>query len=224
MNACFSPIIVAADPLVEHWEAKYGSDPTAGSFSWTQARPNLDLELVSKGMGNRTPSDMVFFDAGGGASQLSELVQTELGIGKCIVMDLSSKAMALAAKRAQKAGANIEYLHGNILDADLADGSIDVWHDRAVLHFLVDDADVQTYIDKASRAIAPGGALIIGAFDADGGPKKCSGLPVRQWSARGLERAFNRNFILQHYEHEVHKTPGGSSQKFVFVVLRRKPF
>ena len=98
--------------------------------------------------------------------------------------------------------------------------SYDVWHDRAVFHFLVDPAQQERYVATASSAVAPGGAVVLGTFAADG-PTHCSGLPTARYAADQLARAFAPAFRMTHHEREEHVTPGGTVQPFTWVVLRR---
>ncbi|MGB8650595.1 MAG: hypothetical protein WCD35_08025, partial [Mycobacteriales bacterium] len=96
----------------------------------------------------------------------------------------------------------------------------DVWHDRAVLHFLVEPADRARYVATATRAVAAGGALVLGTFAVDG-PTQCSGLPTARYDAAALAAVFAPGFTLTHAEREEHVTPGGAVQPFTWVVLTR---
>ncbi|HTL24226.1 MAG TPA: hypothetical protein VL281_09375, partial [Mycobacteriales bacterium] len=95
-----------------------------------------------------------------------------------------------------------------------------VWHDRAVLHFLVTPEQRAQYLRVAARAVAPGGALVVGVF-ADDGPEQCSGLPTARYDAAALASVFDPAFVLEHAEREEHVTPWGAVQPFTWVVLRR---
>lgn len=98
--------------------------------------------------------------------------------------------------------------------------SYDLWHDRAVFHFLVEPADRSRYVATARRAVASGGALVLGTFAPDG-PASCSGLPAARYDAAGLAAQFAPDFDLEHTEAEQHTTPAGRVQPFSWVVLRR---
>jgi SAM-dependent methyltransferase len=96
----------------------------------------------------------------------------------------------------------------------------DVWHDRAVFHFLTDPADRRAYVDAVIRAVKPGGHVIVATF-AEDGPTQCSGLPVQRYSAEGLHAEFGAPFTLLRHDKEEHHTPAGTVQRFVYCYCRR---
>jgi SAM-dependent methyltransferase len=136
------------------------------------------------------------------------------------LLDVSQAALDVVRRRLIGRDRGVTYLVADIVGWN-PPRQWDAWHDRAVFHFLVDAAHRAAYVDAASRAVAPGGVLVIGAFALDG-PQQCSGLPTARYDADGLAAAFDRDFTLEHAEREVHRTPGGSDQAFTWVVLRRR--
>lgn len=106
--------------------------------------------------------------------------------------------------------------------ADLTAHSIDVWHDRAVFHFLTDAADRQAYLTQVIKAVRPGGHVIVATF-AEDGPDQCSGLPVMRYSPSDLHETFGASFDLVRHERETHLTPFGTTQKFTYCYCRVRP-
>lgn len=166
-------------------------------------------------------------DVGGGMSSLGmQLASGAAGVPMHVtVVDISKAALDASAARAAADGIPAEamsFLCSDVLAADLAEASLDVWHDRATFHFLGDLDARRQYASLAARAVKPGGVLIVATFDVDGGPERCSGLPVQRWSVAGLAAFFAEfGFVLEAESKELHKTPSGSEQKFVYAVLRR---
>ena len=219
-----------------HWEQRYQSDPSAASFSWTQSSPQVSLDMIGKVL--PAGSDFVnVVDLGGGSSSLALHVSGlahKRGIARTdvTVFDISQHALDAARVRMEKekgdfpsaAMSSVHFQQADIRELELAPQSVDIWHDRAVFHFLTDSADRSKYIALAASTIKPGGALVIATFDEDGGPEKCSGLPVQRWSCAGLAEAFAAHgFSAEHCEKQVHTTPGGATQRFVYATLCKLP-
>jgi hypothetical protein len=97
----------------------------------------------------------------------------------------------------------------------------DIWHDRAVFHFLVEPEQRAAYVVLAERTVAPQGFIVLGTFSLDG-PEKCSGLRVQRYDAESLTKPFDRSFLLKTEAHEIHTTPWGASQSFIYVVMERR--
>jgi hypothetical protein len=108
---------------------------------------------------------------------------------------------------------------GDLLRLDSI-GEFDLWHDRAVFHFLTEAADRARYAELAAKSVAAGGSLIVATFAPDG-PESCSGLPVRRYDAEGIAQALGSAFTLLQSEREIHVTPAGASQPFTYAVLRK---
>jgi SAM-dependent methyltransferase len=193
-----------------HWDEVYATKP-ADTVSWFQPVPEVSLRLVES-VGH--PSS-AFIDVGAGASTLvDELV--ERGWTDLTVLDVSAEAMHVRQGRA----AAVTPVISDVLTFE-PQRTFDIWHDRAVLHFLTEPADVARYVELATRAVRPGGHLVIGTF-AEDGPTQCSGLPTVRYDAEALTAAFGDAFTLVHSEREEHRTPWGAVQPFTWVVLRRR--
>ena len=109
---------------------------------------------------------------------------------------------------------------GDITKVELLANHFDIWHDRAVFHFLTDLADRQAYVEQVMRAVRPDGHVIIATF-AEDGPEKCSGLPVMRYQPETLHSEFGDDFVLVEHEKEAHRTPRGAVQQFVYCYCRK---
>jgi SAM-dependent methyltransferase len=163
-----------------HWEAIY-TTRDASQVSWFQARAQLSLELIRRA-GAGSPAAII--DVGGGASTLvDDLVAS--GHSRVSVLDLSGAALALNRSRLGSLASRVHWLEADVLNVDLERHGYDVWHDRAVFHFLTKEADRQRYVDVVLNAVRPGGIVIVATF-AEDGPESYSGLPVRRYDPAGL--------------------------------------
>lgn len=201
-----------------HWDSVY-SKTTSGSLSWYKRLPTLSLELIAR---TRSPKSARIIDVGGGDSSLvDELVSR--GYSDITVLDLSRAALERASTRLCKAdAAKIKWREEDILDADFSGDQFDIWHDRAVFHFLTTPQERDAYIERIENAVRPGGHVIVATF-AEDGPTRCSGLPVARYSATELHSAFGSAFRLVGSEREVHRTPAGVDQRFTYCWCRYDP-
>lgn len=200
---------------LDHWQSVY---QTKGEQQTSWFRPHLDesLRLIDALDLDRTRP---VIDVGGGRSTFADDLLAR-GFADVTVLDVSSAALADSRRRLGANADAIAWLTGDILDATLPIAHYALWHDRAVFHFLTDDADRRRYASAAARSIGPGGYLVLATFALDG-PEKCSGLPVRRNDAQGLANAFAENFSIVTDSRELHPTPFGTEQAFTYVVLRR---
>jgi SAM-dependent methyltransferase len=199
-----------------HWEDVYRRKD-AGQVSWF--RPHLEVSLALMAQAGLGPQTRVI-DVGGGASTLVDDLLAK-GLTDITVLDLSATALEVARARLGAAASAVDWIAANLLEAPFAEGRFDLWHDRAVLHFLTDEADVRRYAEQAARAVARGGHAVIGGF-APGGPERCSGLPVARRSAADIAAALGPAFELVGERSEVHRTPGAMPQAFAYALLRRR--
>lgn len=198
----------------EHWEKVY-STKAATEVSWFQEHAELSLRLI-RGAG--VPRSASIIDVGGGASTLVDDLLAN-GYERLTVLDLSGAALATAKARLDVRAAQVQWLESNVLEAGLPPHGYDVWHDRAVFHFLIKEDDRQAYVCQVLGALRPGGLVIVATF-AEDGPTQCSGLPVMRYSASELHAEFGGSFQLIGHEREAHHTPGGKLQGFVYCVCR----
>jgi SAM-dependent methyltransferase len=197
-----------------HWDRAWEHlDP--GGTSWYQPVPILSLALID--MVAPGP-DAGIVDVGGGASCFVDHLVSR-GHRDLTVVDIASEALTHSqARLGPRPG--ITWVVADATTWQPA-RTFDLWHDRAVFHFLTDQAQRSSYIRTATQTIAPGGHLIIGTFALDG-PTMCSGLPVQQYDASTLAAQFEDDFSLVHSALDDHVTPTGATQRFTFVVLQRR--
>lgn len=194
----------------EHWERVYQTkQPDA--VSWFQERATRSLELI-RSVGAPLTANVI--DVGGGASTLVDDLLSS-GFKNVSVLDLSASALEVARKRLGAAGDGVTWIAGDICTVDLPVQTFDIWHDRAVFHFLTDPADRAAYVRQVMKSVKPGGHVIVATFAPDG-PEQCSGLPVARYAPGELHEEFGPSFELLEHMSEEHKTPWGSVQHFVY--------
>jgi len=190
-----------------HWQNVY-RDKSALDVSWYQKQPELSLKFIAKAQLN---SDEAIIDVGGGASLLVDCLYKE-GFTHLAVLDISANALSSAKKRLGDSAKDIEWFEADITRFD-APHPFSLWHDRAVFHFLTEQADRKSYLKVLKQALKPAGHLIIAAF-AIGGPDKCSGLDIVQYDSEKLIAELGNDFELLETRNEVHITPADKEQKF----------
>ena len=201
--------------LKNHWENVYSTRPP-DSVSWFQRHAKRSLDIITR-LG--IDKSAVFVDIGGGASTLvDDLI--ELGYSNLLVIDISSTALDVAKNRLGPLSGQVRWMEADVTELLLPEHSIDVWHDRAVFHFLTSESDRISYVGAVIKTLKPGGYLIIATF-AEDGPEKCSGLPVQRYSASQLHSELGDSFESLGHESEWHKTPTGVSQSFLYCYFRR---
>ena len=198
-----------------HWEQVYETK-TPQQVSWTQENPQPSLDWI---LGLKQPSNAFVVDSGGGRSLLAEkLVNT--GFSNVEVIDISMRSLAQAKMDLKSDAARnaISYRVCDVLDYK-PEKQIAVWHDRAVFHFLVEEAGRSLYVENLKKW-APD-HIILGTFSPNG-PLKCSGLAIRQYDADALLTLFSPDYQLVKAEVIMHVTPSGGEQDFTFVHLERR--
>lgn len=194
----------------DHWEKVYQTKP-ASTVSWFQEHAERSLELI-KSIEQSKASNII--DVGGGASTLVDDLLAE-GFEHLSVLDLSANALNVARSRLGEAGKGVQWIVGDITTVKLPEQAYDVWHDRAVFHFLTEPAQRAAYVDQVMRAVKPGGHVIVATFAHDG-PNQCSGLPVMRYTPGELHGQFGAAFQLLEHASEAHRTPMGNVQHFVY--------
>ena len=198
----------------EHWDSVYRTKPADG-VSWFQ--PHLErslafLEAAKVGLDARV------IDVGGGASTLVDDL-LERGYTNVTVLDLSQAALDATQARLGERAARVRWLCADVTDARLPEAAYDFWHDRAVFHFLRDPAARTRYVDAVRRSLKPGGHIVVATFGPHG-PEKCSGLEVMRFSAEALHDEFGPDFAREADATEMHTTPWGTEQEFVYCYCR----
>lgn len=196
-----------------HWESVYAKKaPT--EVSWFEPEPKLSLRMIEE---TGLAPDSSVLDAGGGASRLA-LALASRGWSDIVVADLSRAALEEARSEASATSDSIVRVEADIRRHDFG-REFDLWHDRAVFHFMVSEADRAAYIATLRRTLRPGGHLIVATFGPDG-PTRCSGLPVNRYGAGELEARFD-GFALRSTATDSHVTPSGGTQQFLYVRFER---
>ncbi|PZO22831.1 MAG: SAM-dependent methyltransferase [Flavobacteriaceae bacterium] len=196
----------------EHWEAVY-QNKGPEEVSWTQEIPKTSLNFIHSFNLDKSAK---IIDIGGGDSKMVDFLLDE-GFENISVLDISAKALEKAKLRLGNRSEKVNWIVSDILDFK-PDTTFDVWHDRAAFHFLTTKEQVEKYIEIAQSAVS--GYLTIGTF-SENGPKKCSGLDIKQYSEETLHTVLKNRFEKLHCIYEDHKTPFNTTQNFLFCSFKR---
>ncbi|MBZ0205508.1 MAG: class I SAM-dependent methyltransferase [Flavobacteriales bacterium] len=197
-----------------HWEDLYAKKGPQ-DVSWFQAMPKVSLDLFAE-YGVR--SDARIIDIGGGDSLLVDHL-LDRGFTDLTVLDISGKAMEKAQNRLGDRANAVEWIEASATDFE-ATAPFDVWHDRAVFHFLTTDQEVEDYLGKLSKYLAPGGLLILATF-SENGPEKCSGIPVHRYSEAEMTARLGKVCTKIKCITVDHETPTHKIQNFLFCAFRK---
>lgn len=198
-----------------HWNAVYSRKAEA-QLSWHQSDPSTSLEFMEEA--GLTAATSVI-DIGAGTSRVVDALISR-GLTDLTVLDLSEAALDATRSRLGPDGNTVTWIASDItLWRPVR--TYDVWHDRAVFHFLVEPEDQSAYIECLSSGLATGGHAIIATFAPDG-PQTCSGLPVARYSPESLAVALREGFALIDQRFHSHTTPWGQPQSFQYSLFRRK--
>jgi ubiquinone/menaquinone biosynthesis C-methylase UbiE len=200
----------------EHWEDVY-TTKSATAVSWFQEHARRSVQFIQQ---TGVARDAAIIDVGGGASTLVDDLLAA-GYSNLSVLDLSEAALTTAKERLGGRARDVAWLVGDVTRIELPRHAYDVWHDRAVFHFLTLRAEREAYVKAVLRAVRPGGHVIVATF-AEDGPEQCSGLPVMRYIADGLHAEFGAPFMLLRQEREEHHTPSGMVQKFTYCLCRKQ--
>ena len=198
-----------------HWQDVYAKSEETQS-SWY--RPHLDksLQLLD---GLKLPADAAFIDVGAGRSTLVDDL-LKRGFRDVAALDVSAAALAQSRRRMGPSGDLVRWMNYDLFEAKMPADRYDLWHDRAVFHFLVNEKEQARYAELAAQSIRGGGYLLIATFAPDG-PEKCSNMQVRRYDAASLAARFAPGFEPVAEDSEQHRTPMGSVQPFTYLLLRR---
>ena len=198
----------------EHWEKVYQTkQPT--EVSWFQTDPAVSLELIALTGINHTQR---IIDVGGGASVLVDKL-LDAGFEGLTVLDISSAALDYAKERLGERSANVQWIESDVTEFEFV-RKYDLWHDRAVFHFLTDPEDRKKYKKVLNESLNPGGHVIIAAFALEG-PPKCSGLDVERYSPEKIKNELGESFEFRKSVNEVHRTPWNAEQKFTYCYFKK---
>lgn len=198
----------------KHWENIYSTNALE-NCSWYEPDPLASLEFIEQSGISKSAK---IIDIGGGDSYLADRL-LEKGYTDITVLDISNVALDRAKRRLGDKAGKVKWIVGDAMAFSPAE-KYDLWHDRAAFHFLTDGKEVAGYSGKAKNALKDGGILIIGTF-SEKGPKKCSGIEVKQYSREGLETAFQDGFERLKCLEVDHPTPFHTIQHFTFCSFKR---
>ena len=183
--------------------------------SWFQQVPEVSLEMIdAAGIG----PDARVIDVGGGASRLVDHL-LDRGFRNLTVLDIARSALDESRRRLGRRAALVKWIEADITDT-AAHGRFDLWHDRAVFHFLTDPDQRRAYAHALNTCLAPKSHVVMATF-AEDGPRRCSGLDAVRYSPQLLQSTLGPGLELVTSRHEQHRTPGGVAQRFVYCLLRR---
>jgi SAM-dependent methyltransferase len=193
-----------------HWEKAYAAGAPE-RLGWYKHHLETSLELIA-GTGVDPRAGLI--DVGGGASTLvDDLV--DRGFEDLTVLDLSGRALSLAHARLGSRASKVQWIEGDIVSVELPPARYELWHDRAVFHFLTAAEERRGYMEQLRRSLRPAGHLVLGVF-SPAAPPRCSGLEVRRYSTELLEQEIGAGFTLKEQRFEEHVTPGGVRQMYLY--------
>jgi len=198
----------------DHWEKVYGTK-SPDAVSWFAPHLETSLNLIHEAAQDKAAS---IIDIGGGEATLVDDLLAE-GFTDLSVLDISQRAVDVARGRIGKNADQVHWYCADITQATLPQNYFDVWHDRAVFHFLTDAAQREIYVKQVMRSVKHGGYVIMSTFGPEG-PEKCSGLDVVRYDAEHLHGQFGKTFKLINSTTEVHNTPMGTTQQFLYCFCR----
>lgn len=201
--------------LAAFWDAVYAGNTQ--QYSWTQEVPETTLRLIAD---LNLPKQARIIDVGGGKSTLAAAL-IKPGYTDVTVLDISSVALEKTKAGLDSDADKVQWVQGNILDFKITK-PYDLWLDRAAFHFLHSEAEIARYVQLASNGITEGGSILLSVFDRQG-PETCSGLPVNRYRASELCKLFEHRFNLRRRVTELHYTPAGAEQSFLYTLFTRRP-
>jgi 2-polyprenyl-3-methyl-5-hydroxy-6-metoxy-1,4-benzoquinol methylase len=197
-----------------HWENIY-TTKAPDAVSWYRPHLETSLELIQKVAPARSTP---IIDVGGGESTLVDDLLAR-GYQNVTVLDVSSAAIKFTKERLQQKAVSVQWIVGDITTADLPTNAYDVWHDRAVFHFLTTPDQRAAYVRQVGKSVKSGGYVLVSTFGPEG-PTKCSGLEVVRYDAESLHAEFGARFQLLESSKELHETPFGATQQFLYCLCR----
>lgn len=197
-----------------HWEKIY-TEKAPDAVSWYRPHLEKSLGLIEQVAPERSSA---IIDVGGGESTLVDDLLAR-GYDNITVLDISQTAIDANRKRLGAISEQVHWLVADITKVDLESAAYDVWHDRAVFHFLTAASDRLAYVRQVARSVRHGGHVIVSTFGPEG-PTKCSGLDVVRYDADSLHQEFGVHFRLLGSSKELHQTPFGTVQQFLYCYCR----
>lgn len=199
----------------KHWESVYHSN-SSNAVSWYSPHLDTSLQFIEA---TGVSHGAQIIDVGGGASTLVDDLLAR-GYHNLTVVDLAASALAVTKQRLGAKGSSVNWLAGDITELALPSKHYDLWHDRAVFHFLTTEEQRRAYITRVCGVIKDGGYVVIATFGPNG-PTECSGLPVARYSSAELYGLFGQPFVPVDQAMNEHATPWGTAQEFVYCCLKK---
>jgi trans-aconitate methyltransferase len=193
----------------QHWDGVYRTRGPQ-QLSWFEALPAVSIQMMEAA---GLTADSCVIDVGGGDSRVVDALVAR-GLDCVAVLDVSATALRRAQTRLGSAAMPVTWIEADVT-GDWALKPMDIWHDRAVFHFLVAPADRDRYKLHLQRTLKAAGTAIIATFAPDG-PEQCSGLPVARYSSKTLAAELGDEFRLVETAPYLHRTPWGSVQSFQY--------
>ena len=200
-----------------HWDTVY-QQKRPEEVSWYQPHLAVSLRLLAHA-GLRPESRII--DVGSGASTLVDDLLAQ-GVKDITVLDLSGRALAVSKVRLGERADRVTWIEADITRAQLPAASCDLWHDRAVFHFLTQAEDRRRYVDTMRNALKPDGQIVLSAFSLQG-PPRCSGLDVVRYGSDTLQAELGEQFRVVETVEEAHRTPSGAVQQFLYARFQKMP-
>lgn len=197
-----------------HWEKVYTTKEPE-TLSWYRAHLETSLALIERAVCSRSAS---MIDIGAGESTLVDDLLAR-GYENITVLDVSQTALDVTKKRLGPLAERINWIVADITQVQLEPFAYDLWHDRAVFHFLTSSEQRAAYVQNVARSVRRGGHVIVSTFGQEG-PTKCSGLHVMRYDAESLHDQFGTRFRLVESSKEPHQTPFGTTQQFLYCYCR----
>ncbi len=198
-----------------HWESVYRTKPV-DRVSWFQDHADLSLAMIRQT--GLAPASARVIDVGAGASVLVDDL-LDAGYRHVSVLDIAEPALAVSRARLGERAGQIDWRVGDITLVNLPEAGYDIWHDRAVFHFLTSAEDRKRYVEQVRKAVRPGGFVIVATFGPNG-PLQCSNLDVCRYAPEQLHGEFGAGYELLNHQTELHATPAGNAQEFVYCFCR----
>lgn len=202
----------------EHWERIFETK-TENEMSWFQQYPKTSVEFLNL---FNLPLNANIIDVGAGESHLVDVLLKK-GYQNIWVLDISAKAIEQTKTRLGSQAKKIHWITADVTEFNFNGLQFDLWHDRAAFHFLTDEENIYKYVSAAEKAVKQGGYLILGTF-SEQGPKRCSGLEIKQYSEASMSARFEVAFDRIKCIHEDHITPFNTVQNFLFCSFKRKAY
>jgi 2-polyprenyl-3-methyl-5-hydroxy-6-metoxy-1,4-benzoquinol methylase len=197
-----------------HWEDVYRRNAPE-AVSWYRTHLETSVELIERVAGGRSAR---IIDVGGGESTLVDDLVAR-GFERVTVLDISETAIETSKMRLGQNTDRVHWIAADVTEMQFERGAYDVWHDRAVFHFLTTPEKRAAYVRQVARAVKPGGFVLVSTFGPEG-PTKCSGLDVMRYDAEQLHGEFGAQFRAVESREEIHRTPSGAVQQYLYCLCR----